>query len=50
MPKVEGNVFVGTKGQRFGVLNQGKPVERVYDESLFTALGAMISNNVISTR
>lgn len=50
MPKVEGNVFVGTKGQRFGVLNQGKPAERVYDEGLLTALGEKFSGNVFSTR
>ena len=50
MPKVEGNVFVGTKGQCFGVLNQGKPAERVYGESLLTALGEKFSGNVFSTR
>lgn len=49
MPKVEGNVFVGAKGQRFGVLNQGKPAERVYDEDLLTALGEKSLRNVFST-
>ena len=49
MPKVDGNVFVGTKGQRFGFLKQGKPAELVYDEKLLTALGEKFSGNVFST-
>ena len=50
MPKVEGNVFVGSKGQRFGVLNQGKPAERVYDENIAASLGEKFSANVFATR
>ena len=49
MPKMEGNVFVGTKGQRFGVLNQGKPVDRVYDENIAAGLGEKYSANVFAT-
>ena len=50
MPKVEGNVFVGTKGQRFGVLNQWKPAERLYDENIAAGLGKKYSANVFATR
>ena len=50
MPKIEGNVFVGTKGQRFGVLNQGKAVVCTYDENLATAIGGRFSSNVFSVR
>ena len=48
MPVMEGNVFIGARGQRFGVVNQGKPVERAYDENLVTALGERFSGNVYS--
>jgi hypothetical protein len=46
MPEVKDNIFVGEKGRRFGVLNQGKPVERAYDENLGSALGERFSSNV----
>jgi hypothetical protein len=46
MPKMEDNVFVGTKCQRFGVVNQGKPVERAYDENIISALGERFAGNV----
>lgn len=34
MPKVENNLFIGKQGQRFGVLNQGKPEALKYDDAL----------------
>ena len=48
MPVMEGNVFVGTKCQRFGVVNQGNPAERAYDEKMVSALGERFSGNVYS--
>ena len=50
MPKMEGNVFVGTRGQRFGVLNQGKAVGLPYDENIASATGGRFSDNVFSVR
>jgi len=50
MPKVEGNVFVGEKGRRFGVLNQGNAVVRAYDENIASATGGRFSDNVFSVR
>ena len=50
MPKMEGNVFVGTRGQRFGVLNQGKAVGLPYDENIASATGWRFSDNVFSVR
>ncbi len=50
MPKMEDNVFVGSKGQRFGILNQGRPVELKYDEDGIERLGERISSNVLSVR
>lgn len=32
MPTLTDNVFIGTKGQRFGVVNQGTAIERKYDD------------------
>ena len=46
MPVMEGNVFIGTMNQRFGVVNQGRPMERAYDENLVSALGEKFSGNV----
>ena len=46
MPVMEGNVFIGTVSQRFGVVNQGRPMERVYDANLVSALGERFSGNV----
>lgn len=48
MPVMDGNVFVGTKCQRFGVVNQGNPAERAYDEKIVSALGERFSGNVYS--
>ena len=48
MPEMKGNVFIGREGQRFGVLNQGKPVELKYDSKLASALGARYSGNVFA--
>ncbi|MCR5414147.1 MAG: hypothetical protein K6F50_05410, partial [Kiritimatiellae bacterium] len=48
MPEMTDNVFVGVKGQRFGVLNQGKAVELKYDESIVGRLGSRYSGNVFS--
>ncbi|MBR1921555.1 MAG: hypothetical protein IJ829_06090, partial [Kiritimatiellae bacterium] len=52
MPTLSDNVFVGEKGQRFGVLNQGKVVELAYDDDLPARLGPDVAgNNVfLSTR
>ena len=50
MPKMEGNVFVGESGQRFGVVNQGRAVERPYDKNIATAIGGRFSDNVFSVR
>ena len=50
MPKMVGNVFVGGKGRRFGVLNQGCAVERAYDENVASAIGGRFSDNVFSVR
>jgi len=50
MPKVEDNVFVGGKGQCFGVLNQGRAEVRTYDDNLLSALGERFSGNVFATR
>ena len=46
MPEMKGNVFIGREGQRFGVLNQGKPVELKYDRKLVSALGERYAGNV----
>ena len=48
MPEMKGNVFIGREGQRFGVLNQGKPVELKYDRKFASALGARYSGNVFA--
>ena len=48
MPEMKGNVFIGREGQRFGVLNQGKPVELKYDRKLASALGARYSGNLFA--
>ena len=48
MPKMEGNVFVGRRGQRFGVLNQGKAVELKYDADGVTRLARRYGNNVFA--
>lgn len=40
MPELTGNTFVGVDGQRFGVINQGKPNERKYDDALRQELEA----------
>ena len=48
MPVMEDNVFIGAKRQRFGVVNQGKPAERTYDENIVSALGERFSGNVYS--
>ena len=33
MPTMSGNVFIGKRGQKFGVVNQGSPVNRKYDDA-----------------
>ena len=48
MPEMTGNVFIGREGQRFGVLNQGKPVELKYDRKLVSALGERYAGNVFA--
>ena len=48
MPEMKGNVFIGSEGQRFGVLNQGKPVELKYDRKLVSALGGRYAGNVFA--
>jgi hypothetical protein len=50
MPEMKGNVFIGEKGQRFGVLNQGKAVALKYDEKIAGKLGARYADNVFATR
>jgi len=50
MPILEDNVFVGKKGRRFGVLNQGRAVERLYDENIVSTIGGRFSGNVFSVR
>ncbi len=47
MPKFEGNAFFGVKGQRFGVLNQGKPVELTYDDDLLGKLAPLGEGNKV---
>ena len=46
MPEMAGNVFVGRKGQRFGVLNQGRPADVVYGEKLVRSIGERYKNNI----
>lgn len=48
MPLMTGNVFIGREGQRFGVLNQGNPVELKYDRKLVSALGGRYAGNVFA--
>lgn len=50
MPELSGNVFVGRRGQRFGVLNQGKAEELKYDDELVRRLGARYADNVYAVR
>ena len=50
MPKMEGNVFIGRDGQRFGVLNQGRAVEINYDAAGVECLVRRYGNNVFATR
>ena len=50
MPTMEKNVFVGVKGQRFGVLNQGKAVEVKYDEFGVASLAIRYGDNVFIAR
>ena len=50
MPDMRGNVFVGSLGQRFGVLNQGLAVEHKYDENIVKNLGARFADNVFAVR
>ena len=47
MPKFEGNAFFGVKGQRFGVLNPGKPVELTYDDDLLDKLAPLGEGNKV---
>ena len=48
MPEMTGNVFIGEKRQRFGVLNQGKAVELKYDGRDLAKLGGRYSGNVFA--
>ena len=48
MPKMEGNVFVGRLGQRFGVLNQGKAAELKYDADGVSRLAQRYGNNAFA--
>ena len=48
MPMMEGNVFVGARGQRFGVVNQGRPSKLAYDENIVSLLGERFAGNVYS--
>ncbi len=50
MPEMKGNVLIGEKDQRFGVLNQGRAVEHKYDDGLVRKLGARYADNVFATR
>jgi hypothetical protein len=50
MPEMKGNVFIGEKGQRFGVLNQGKGTELKYDETIVKNLGSRFADNVFAMR
>jgi len=50
MPALSGNVFVGRRGQRFGVLNQGKPEELKYDDELVRSLGTRYAGNIYAVR
>ena len=50
MPLMRGNVFIGEKGQRFGVLNQGKAAELKYDENIVKNLGSRFADNVFAVR
>ena len=50
MPEMKGNVFIGEKDQRFGVLNQGRAVEHKYDDGLVRKLGARYADNVFAMR
>ena len=50
MPHMIGNVFIGEKGQRFGVLNQGKAAELKYDENIVKNLGSRFADNVFAVR
>jgi len=46
MPKMEGNLFIGKKGQRLGVVNQGKPADLPYTDEGVAKIGAPCVNNV----
>ena len=46
MPTLEGNTFIGYKGQIFGVLNYGKPIWLKYDDSLAGKLDARHTGNL----
>lgn len=50
MPEFTGNTFFGTEGQRFGVLNQGKPAELVYDETLSAKLAESVHGRDFDVR
>ena len=49
MPEMSGNVFIGEKGQRFGVVNQGAPIELKYDEDGVAKLCERYAGNVFMT-
>lgn len=49
MPDMTGNLLIGEKGQRFGVLNQGRAVEFTYDDRLNGNLGERYSKNIFYT-
>ena len=48
MPKMEGIVFIGRQGQRFGVLNQGTAVELKYDAEGVSRLAQRYRNNAFA--
>ena len=48
MPRMEGNVFIGRQGQRFGVLNQGTAVELKYDAEGVSRLAHRYGNNAFA--
>jgi hypothetical protein len=45
---MEGNVFIGRNGQRFGVLNQGTAVELKYDAEGVSRLAHRYGNNAFA--
>lgn len=49
MPTMSGNVFIGRRGQKFGVVNQGTAVSRKFDDSGVSKICESYANNYFLT-